>query len=115
MERTTESTTPRRTRKTTKEITTVTTEREDLNVHVDICQMRYQQLEERIGRVEVTVAEINKDLQSFKTEVRENFDEIKAMLGRAKDERFKTMVTASASVIVGLLGLIGYIVIHLPK
>ena len=93
----------------------MTTEREDLNVHVDICQMRYQQLEERIGRVEVTVAEINKDLQSFKTEVRENFDEIKALLGRAKDERFKTMVTASASVIVGLLGLIGYIVIHLPK
>lgn len=110
-----ESTKTRRTRKSKKETQIVTTEREDLNVHVDICQMRYQQLDERIGRVENHVATINQDLQAFKTEVRESFDEVKQMLSRAKDERFKTMVTAAASVIVGLLGLIGYIVIHLPK
>lgn len=110
-----EPTKTRRTRKNSKETEKVTTEREDLNVHVDICQLRYQQLEERIARVESTVAAINKDLQDFKHEVRENFDDIKTLLGQAKDQKFNTIVGAASAVIVALLGMLGYIVLHLPK
>ena len=93
----------------------MTTEREDLNVHVDICQLRYQQLEERIVRVENTVSTINKDLQDFKHEVRENFDDIKQMLNAAKDQKFNTTVASASGIIIALLGMLGYIITHLPK
>lgn len=93
----------------------MTTEREDLNVHVDICQLRYQQLEERIGRVETAMATINQDLQSFKHEMRENFDEIKNMLNQARDQKFNTVVGAASGIMVALVGMMGYIITHLPK
>ena len=109
-----EPTKTRRTRKN-KEISTVTTEREDLNVHVDICQLRYQQLEERIARVENHVATINKDLQDFKSEMRENFDQVKTMIAAAQAQRFNTMVGSAATVVVALLGMLGYLIVHLPK
>lgn len=113
MERIAESTKKARTRKINKEI--MTTERDSLEVHVDICQLRYQQLEERIGRVETTVAEINKDLQVFKQEVRDHFDEIKTMLSQAKDQKFNTIVGAASGIVIALLGMMGYIITHLPK
>jgi predicted nucleic acid-binding Zn-ribbon protein len=120
MDTTSNTTTPgfnkkTRSRRNLKETTKVTTEREDLNVHVDICQLRYQQLEERIARVESTVGAINKDLQDFKHEVRENFDDIKTLLGAAKDQKFNAIVGAASAVIVALLGMMGYIITHLPK
>lgn len=115
METITEPDKKTRTKRTKRTKSTMTTEREDLNVHVDICQLRYQQLEERIGRVENTISIINKDLQDFKQEVRENFDAIKQMLSAAKDQKFTTMVASASGIIVALLGMMGYIITHLPK
>lgn len=64
-------------------------------------------------RVENQVKELNIDMQDFKEEVRRSFAEIKAMLQLAKDEKFKTIIGAGGSVVVGLLALLGYIVVHL--
>ena len=64
-------------------------------------------------RVENQVKELNIDMQDFKEEVRRSFAEIKAMLQQAKDEKFKTIIGAGGSVVVGLLALLGYIVVHL--
>ena len=64
-------------------------------------------------RVENQVKELNIDMQDFKEEVRRSFSEIKAMLQLAKDEKFKTIIGAGGSVVVGLLALLGYIVVHL--
>ena len=56
---------------------------------------------------------LNIDMQDFKEEVRRSFAEIKAMLQLAKDEKFKTIIGAGGSVVVGLLALLGYIVVHM--
>ena len=90
----------------------MSTEREDLDTHVTICEIRYKQLDERMGKVEKQIHEINIDLQDFKEEMRKNFSEIKVMLQMAKDEKFKTIFTVGGSVVVGLLALLGYIVVH---
>jgi len=37
------------------------------------------------------------------------------MLSSAKDEKFKIMVSATATVIVGLLAMLGYVITHLAK
>lgn len=93
----------------------MTTERDSLEVHVDLCTLRYQQLEDRIQRVESKVNDLNIDLQDFKAEVRKNFDEIKNMISISKDHRFNTFVGTAATIIVALLGTLGYIITHLPK
>ena len=89
------------------------TERDSLEIHVDLCELRYKALEDRMTRIEQKVQDISIDVQDFKEEVRKGFGEIKDMLTLAKDEKFKTVIMTAGSVIVGLLGLLGYIVVHL--
>jgi hypothetical protein len=89
------------------------TERDSLEIHVDLCELRYKALEDRMTRIEQKVQDISIDVQDFKQEVRKGFGEIKDMLVLAKDEKYKTIVMTAGSIIVGLLGLLGYIVVHL--
>jgi hypothetical protein len=89
------------------------TERDSLEIHVDLCELRYKALEDRMTRIEQKVQDISADVQDFKDEVRKGFGEIKDMLVSAKDEKFKTVIITAGSVIVGLLTLLGYIVVHL--
>ena len=89
------------------------TERDSLEIHVDLCELRYKALEDRMTRIEQKVQDISTDVQDFKDEVRKGFGEIKDMLTLAKDEKFKTVIVTAGSVIVGLLTLLGYIVVHL--
>lgn len=91
----------------------MTTERDSLEVHVDICQIRYQQLEQRFERVETKVNDLNIDLQDFKAEVRNNFDEVKDMLTAAKDHKFNTTIGAASAIIVALVGTLGYMITHI--
>jgi hypothetical protein len=37
------------------------------------------------------------------------------MISGAKDEKFKVMITVGGTIIVSLLGMMGYIITHLPK
>ena len=89
------------------------TERDSLEIHVDLCELRYKALEDRMTRIESKVQEINSDMQDFKEEMRKSFGEVKVMLQTARDEKFKTIIGAGGSVVVGLLALLGYIVVHL--
>jgi hypothetical protein len=89
------------------------TERDSLEIHVDLCELRYKALEDRMTRIEQKVQDISIDVQDFKDEVRRGFGEIKDMLTLARDEKYKTIVMTAGSIIVGLIGLLGYIVVHL--
>jgi len=89
------------------------TERDSLEIHVDLCELRYKALEDRMTRIEQKVQDISIDVQDFKEEVRKGFGEIKDMLTAARDEKYKTIVTTAGTIVVGLLALLGYIVVHL--
>ena len=90
----------------------MSTEREDLDTHVTICELRYKQLDERLTRVEHKLEEMNQDMVNFKTECRQNFNDIKAMLQHARDEKFKNLVSVAGSIIVALIGGLGYMMMH---
>jgi predicted nuclease with TOPRIM domain len=91
------------------------TEATSLELHVELCAERYKRLEEKIGSVEDSLDRIHSDFSSFKADNQKNLSEIKNMLSSAKDEKFKIMVSATATVIVGLLAMLGYVITHLPK
>lgn len=91
------------------------TEQTSLELHVELCAERYKRLEEKIGFVEEGLERIHTDFSSFKTENQKNLSEIKNLLSNAKDEKFKIMVTSTATVVVGLLAMLGYVITHLSK
>ena len=91
------------------------TESTSLEMHVELCAERYKRLEEKFDLVEERLGHLHGDFTSFKEENRKSCNEIKSLLSNAKDEKFKTMVTATATVIVSLIGMLGYVVLHLPK
>lgn len=90
-------------------------ENKDLNLHVELCAERYHRLEEKFGAVEERLDHLHKDFDAFKTSSDANFKEVKNLIGESKDRRFNVMVTSTATVIVALLGMLGYILTHLPK
>ena len=63
--------------------------------------------------VEKRMDDITTDLKEVKIEMSQGFDDIKIMLTQARDEKFKTVVVTAGSIIVALLGLLGYVVVHL--
>ena len=65
--------------------------------------------------IESRVDIISADVKELKETNDRQFSEIKTMLTAGKDEKFKTMVTVAGSVIVGLLGVLGYLITHLPN
>jgi len=85
-----------------------------LELHVELCAERYGRLEEKFEQVEDRLDRLHDDFSNFKQDNQRNLNEIKNMLSNAKDEKFKIMVTATATVIVGLLAMLGYIITHLP-
>jgi hypothetical protein len=91
------------------------TEQTSLELHVELCAERYKRLEEKIGFVEDRLDQIHTDFASFKNDNQKNLSEIKTLLSNAKDEKFKIMVTSTATVVVGLLAMLGYVITHLPK
>jgi hypothetical protein len=91
----------------------MSTERDNLEIHVDLCELRYKQLDDRLSKVEKQMQEINIDIQDFKTECRQSFHEIKLMLQSAKDDKFKVLVSTAGTIIVALVGALGYMMMHM--
>ncbi len=88
-------------------------ERTSLETHVDLCELRYRQLDDRMNRVEERIDKISADVRELKTTNDKQFGEIKTMLTQAKDDKFKVMVTVAGTIICSLLGVMGYLITHI--
>lgn len=86
-----------------------------LTTHEQVCAERYKALETRMDSVEKRMDAISSDVKELKQSNERQFSEIKSMLSGAKDDKFKTMVTVAGTIIVALLGVMGYLITHLPK
>lgn len=91
------------------------TERDSLELHVDLCELRYKQLELRIDQMDERFDKLEAEVKDLKDTTTKGMSEIKNMLQNAKDEKFKIVVTSTATIIVGLLAMLGYVITHLPK
>lgn len=88
-------------------------ERTSLETHVDLCELRYRQLDDRMNRVEERIDRISADVKELKTTNDKQFGELKTLLSGAKDEKFKTMITVTGTIIVSLLATMGYLITHI--
>lgn len=86
-----------------------------LSTHEQVCAERYKAIEGRMDSIENRFDALSHDLKDLKHANDKQFSEIKQMLSTAKDEKFKVVVTATATVVVGLLAMLGYVITHLGK
>ena len=94
-------------------MTTIDTTAARLSTHEQVCAERYKGIEVRMDNIEIRVDAISADLKDLKTTNDRQFNEIKTMLTAGKDEKFKTMVTVAGTIIVALLGVMGYLITHI--
>ena len=105
-----------RSRRNKKEISTVSqidSTEARLSTHEQVCAERYKALENRMDNIESRMDAISNDVKELKSSNEKQFAEIKSMLSSAKDEKFKTMVTVAGTIIVALLGTMGYLITHI--
>ena len=74
-------------------IKTTELERTNLEAHVDLCAERYQQLDYRLGIIEVKMEGIGKDIRAGNSSIS------------------KVVITAAASILAGLLGLVATLLV----
>ena len=84
-----------------------------LDTHEQVCAERYRAIENKFHTVDERMDRIEADIKELQSSSNRNFNEIKAMLSGAKDEKFKVMVTAAATIIVALVGMMGYLITHI--
>lgn len=79
------------------ELPTTDLERQSLEAHVDLCALRYQQLDGRLTKIESKVEEIHDDIQ----------DGNKSMI--------KVLIGATGTIIAGLLSTIVVLLTSFPQ
>jgi hypothetical protein len=84
-----------------------------LNTHELLCAERYKAIETRMDTIENRMDGISADVKELKQTNDKQFTEIKELISGAKDEKFKTMVTVAGTIIVALLGTMGYLITHI--
>lgn len=84
-----------------------------LSTHEAVCAERYLGLDRRMTNLDDKFNKLESELKDLKDTTSKGMGEIKSMLTQAKDEKFKVMLTVAGTVVVSLLGMLGYIVSHL--
>ena len=85
-------------------------EEKDLETHVMLCELRYQALGVRLDGLENRLVKLEADVSSLKAQMQSGFTEIKLLLEQRNTHKTTQIVTAAATIITALIGLIGYII-----
>lgn len=95
-----------------KKIKVVSGESENLQLHVELCAERYNRMEEKFTGLENRLDYLQKDFTEIKVKADSNFNDLKDLIHQTANKRFNTMVTTTGTVIVALIGMLGYIIIN---
>ena len=84
-----------------------------LNTHEAVCAERYKALESRMDNIESRVDSISTDLKDIKQINDRQFKELKELIERRHSGGHQSLITAAGTVIVALIGFLGYLLIHI--
>ena len=95
-----------------KKVKVVSGEAENLQLHVELCAERYNRMEEKFTGLENRLDYLQNDFTELKEKADSNFNDLKDLIHQTANKRFNTMVTTTGTVIVALIGMLGYIIIN---
>ena len=81
-----------------------------LKGHIQLCELRYQALEERLDNVEARLTKIEDQVSSLKAQTNQGFAEIKVMLERQNSSKQVQVIATFGTIITAVLGFIGYLI-----
>jgi len=81
-----------------------------LKGHIQLCELRYQALEERLDAVESRIAKIEATIADLKSQTQAGFSEIKLLLERQNSSKQVQLIATFGTIITAVLGFIGYII-----
>lgn len=84
-----------------------------LSIHEAVCAERYAGLDRRMTTIDEKFHKLENEVKELKETTAKGMGDIKNMLQQAKDEKFKVMITVTGTIIVALLGAMGYIISHI--
>jgi hypothetical protein len=69
-------------------------------------------MEEKFTGLENRLDYLQNDFTELKEKADSNFNDLKDLIHQTANKRFNTMVTTTGTVIVALIGMLGYIIIN---
>jgi len=88
-------------------------EETDLATHVEICALRYQGIQDKIEKVETKLSSLDNELREFKEATTVNLNEIKDLIGKRMSQSYQNIIATAGTVIVALIGFLGYLLTHI--
>lgn len=111
-----ESKRPRsRRNKRNDEVTQIDETAARLNTHEAVCAERYLGLDNKMKTIEERLDKLEVEFKSLKNSTTQGFSEIKDLIEKRNNSSHTALITAAGGVIVSLIGLLGYLLTHLPK
>jgi len=81
-----------------------------LKGHIQLCELRYKNLEERLDNVEARLTKIEDQVSALKAQTQQGFTEIKLMLERNNVRRQTQLIASISAVVVALVGALVVVV-----
>lgn len=83
-----------------------------LKGHIQLCELRYQSLEEKINAVDARLTKVETEISSLKRDMALGFGEIKLLIEKQNNARTIQIIATAGAVLVSIIGLAGYILTH---
>lgn len=83
-----------------------------LEGHVQLCELRYKNLEEKINEVEARLTKVEDQISALKTTMATGFGEIKLLIEKQNSARSTQVIATVGAVVVAIIGAVGYIITH---
>lgn len=84
-------------------------ENEDLNLHVSLCEQRYQQLEGRLDALEQRLNLLATEIAAVKTQMQQGLHEIRLLIEQQNNARTTQIVATIGAIGVAVIGTLAYI------
>lgn len=89
-------------------------EKQNLETHVTLCSERYKRLEDKFTTLEVRLDKLSQEVHEMKRKQSEDMNELKELIQRGSDNRFKAMAAASGTVVAALITALAYVATKIP-
>lgn len=85
-------------------------ERDNLDAHVTVCAERYKRLEDKFNVLGDRLDSLVNDVSDMQRKQEKNMDELKELIQKSSDSRFRAVVAASATVVAALISALAFVI-----
>ncbi len=83
-----------------------------LKGHIQLCELRYQSLEEKINAVEQRILVLETKMSSLKSEMSQGFADIRLLLEKQNNARTIQLIATIGTIATAIVSAVAYIITH---